>query len=370
MEDGDNIIIGGGLAGSAAAIVLARAGRHVILLEKTSAPHHKVCGEFLSVEAQESLAVLGVNIWSLGAEPIKKLRIVSGASQSTAPLPFKAAGLSRYMLDEALLNSAKKQGAEIRRGVNVTRLRQSNTGIVIEAGNQQIQAGNTILATGKHEVHGLRRNIGRMTAQKMQIKLPEHRNGLLDDTVQLALFEGGYIGACFVEKKIVTLCWTLDSKLLKAIGGSWPAMQEFFARQSPMLSGLMAEAMPQYEKPVATSGIPYGYLRHKVIAPEIYPVGDQLAVIPSFTGDGTAIALQTGMEAARAILETRNAESFQQDMIARLKPQFRWAGAANLFFTNRFARHAGMKIAQVLPGFMTAIASATRLRSISVSSST
>ena len=51
-------IIGGGLAGSSAACVLARAGRPVLLIERTAEPHHKVCGEFLSIEAQAYLADL------------------------------------------------------------------------------------------------------------------------------------------------------------------------------------------------------------------------------------------------------------------------------------------------------------------------
>ena len=47
----DNLVIGGGLAGSMVAIGLATAGRQVTLLEKKSAASHKVCGEFLSPEA-------------------------------------------------------------------------------------------------------------------------------------------------------------------------------------------------------------------------------------------------------------------------------------------------------------------------------
>jgi flavin-dependent dehydrogenase len=46
-------IIGGGPAGSAAAILLARQGYDVVLLEKDRFPRHKLCGEFLSLEAQD-----------------------------------------------------------------------------------------------------------------------------------------------------------------------------------------------------------------------------------------------------------------------------------------------------------------------------
>ena len=44
------LVIGGGLAGAAAAVHLAGAGRDVCLLERTTGPHDKVCGEFLSFD--------------------------------------------------------------------------------------------------------------------------------------------------------------------------------------------------------------------------------------------------------------------------------------------------------------------------------
>lgn len=53
------IAVGGGLAGSAFALELARNGAPVVVLESSHAPHHKVCGEFLSAEAQSLIAYSG-----------------------------------------------------------------------------------------------------------------------------------------------------------------------------------------------------------------------------------------------------------------------------------------------------------------------
>src|SRR5713101_397396 len=47
----DLIIIGGGPAGTSAAISAARGGASVLLLERGRFPHHKVCGEFVSAES-------------------------------------------------------------------------------------------------------------------------------------------------------------------------------------------------------------------------------------------------------------------------------------------------------------------------------
>ena len=55
----DALVLGGGLAGSGAAILLARAGRSVSLIERETGPHHNVCGEFLSIEARDHLEALG-----------------------------------------------------------------------------------------------------------------------------------------------------------------------------------------------------------------------------------------------------------------------------------------------------------------------
>src|SRR5207249_12205300 len=49
----DLIVIGGGPAGSAAAITAARGGARVLLLERGRLPRHQVCGEFVSAESLE-----------------------------------------------------------------------------------------------------------------------------------------------------------------------------------------------------------------------------------------------------------------------------------------------------------------------------
>ena len=102
----DNLVIGGGLAGSMVAIRLASAGRQVTLLEKESAAHHKVCGEFLSPEAVEYLNQVGINPLDLGAATIRFVRLSSKQRAVETALPFTALSLSRFILDEALLSSA------------------------------------------------------------------------------------------------------------------------------------------------------------------------------------------------------------------------------------------------------------------------
>ena len=64
----DLIVIGGGPAGTAAAIIAARSGARVLLLEKGRFPRQKVCGEFVSAE---SLLLLR-DLLSENAAPVLK----------------------------------------------------------------------------------------------------------------------------------------------------------------------------------------------------------------------------------------------------------------------------------------------------------
>ena len=73
------MIVGGGLAGASAACVLAHAGRPPLLIERDPEPRHKVCGEFLSIEAQAYLAHLGIDLDRLGASRISRLRLIQEA---------------------------------------------------------------------------------------------------------------------------------------------------------------------------------------------------------------------------------------------------------------------------------------------------
>ena len=96
MQDVPFIAVGGGLAGAAFALELARNRASVSVLEATRGPHHKVCGEFLSAEAQRLIAYLGLDLAALGATSIGRFRLAAGRHRAEAPLPFRAAGLSRW----------------------------------------------------------------------------------------------------------------------------------------------------------------------------------------------------------------------------------------------------------------------------------
>jgi flavin-dependent dehydrogenase len=362
MPETPFIAVGGGLAGAAFALELARHGAPALVLESTRAAHHKVCGEFLSAEAQALATYLGLDLKAMGATSIATFRLASGPSQAEAPLPFRGAGLSRYRLDQALLDAAEAAGAEIVRGATVGEVEALQGQVVVTAGKRRFTGKAAALATGKHSLRAFPRPPSDMVGFKIQLRVTQEALRRLAGVVQLAMFDGGYVGACIVEDDLVPLCWVMHRKLLQRIGADWPAQSAYFSQSSKIVAELLHDAVPEWEKPVAVAAIPYGYLRSQIIAPIIFPVGDQLAVIPSLTGDGMAIALYSGIAAAQAALAGEDAATFQERLVDRLRPQFRWAGIVNRLFDTSILHRPSVAFAGVLPGLVTWIAQSTRLR--------
>ena len=127
------MIVGGGPAGAAAAITLARDGHAATLIERSVHASDKVCGDFLSAEALEMIEGLGVDLSA--ASTITAVRLVNRNRIVTTRLPFAARGLSRRALDEALLRQAQAHGATVLRGHRVRAIRQDGGSLRLDCGS-------------------------------------------------------------------------------------------------------------------------------------------------------------------------------------------------------------------------------------------
>jgi hypothetical protein len=365
MFEYDAIAVGGGVAGPAFALKLARAGARVALIERTLQPTLKVCGDFLSGEAQELLAHLGLDLASLGAVPIGTLRLAAGKSRAEAPLPFVAVGLSRLRLDEALLEQAALAGVEVIRGETASGLEPLSGGVAVRVGDKTVTARSVALATGKHNLRGFPRAPASLAAYKIQLEPSEFTARDLQGIVQVVGYRGGYLGACLVEGGAVSICWLADERAMRELGSDWRGQLAFICRSVPVAGELLQGARYLTERPAAVGGVPFGYRRHTPIAPNIYPVGDQLSVIPSVTGDGTSLALSSGIAAAQAILAGQEAPVFQQRFLAGVRTQFLCAGVIDSLSRTVLTRAIGIRAVSMLPAIARVGASLTRVRNAS-----
>ena len=358
----ENLVIGGGLAGAMVAMRLSASGRRVMLIEKERIHHHKVCGEFLSREAVEYLRHAGIDLVSLGAVPIRSLRVSAKGKVVEAELPFTALSLSRSVLDEALLARAAEEGCTVLRGVAAERLDARDGSWDIQLGDGKLlQSQSVFLATGKHDLRGWNRGPGvqgDLVGFKMHWKLAAPQIEALREYMELFIFEGGYGGLSLVEGGIANFCLVVRRSNLHKIGGWHQLLQELLVTNQQLQSRLNgAEAL--WQRPLAISSIPYGYIAHQT--PGLWCLGDQAAVIPSFTGDGMSIALHSGALAAEMYLTGESADAYQRKLHAQLKRGVWVATALSRFMVTSVAREFAPLAMVVLPRAIGWIANATRV---------
>jgi flavin-dependent dehydrogenase len=355
------LVIGGGLAGCAAAIVLERAGCDVVLVEREAQAHHKVCGEFLSGEALGYLYALGLDVAALGAVPIETVSF--GGSESR--LPFAAMSLTRRRLDEALLELAMRAGVEVQRGLTVRALRDEGEFWKAQLDDEgERRAANVFTATGKHDLHGWARPASMqrdLVGFKMYFELAPAQAAELAGRVELILYRGGYAGLQPVEDGAANLCCLINRSWLRKLRGSWDLVLEHMQRDCPPLQRRLAGAAALLPKPLAISSIPYGFVRERT-QPRLWHVGDQAAVIPSFTGDGMSIALHSGMLAAQMYLSGETAEAYQRQLHRELTRQVGFATGISRGLVGRSTRGVLTMAARLWPGALGLVAERTRVR--------
>jgi flavin-dependent dehydrogenase len=358
------LIVGGGVAGCAASIALARKGRSVTLIEREPTPRHKVCGEFLSGEALEDLHALGIDVASLGAAPIDYVRLAAASRAAEAPLPFPAASLTRKALDTALIAEAIAAGVRVERGRSVQALSRTATNAwqaTLDDGTTY-EAATAFLASGKHDLRGHSRpkDPDQWVAFKMYFRLSPAQTADLANASELMLYPGGYGGIQPVEGSIANLCCVVQQRYLPAGSDRWESFLARMQQDCPHLAMRLAGAEPLLARPIAIAHIPYGYVR-RTTDDGLYCIGDQAAVIPSFTGDGISIALHTARCAAAAHLAAEPAPVFQAKLRSALLAQMRLAEIAADGLNNSFARAVLPFCLRVWPGVMRVTARLTRV---------
>lgn len=306
----DVAIIGGGPAGTAAALEARRRGLRAAIWERERFPRDKVCGEFLSAE---SLPLLEAEIPAALARGavIRRSEFISPLGHGSGfILPRPGRGLSRRLLDEALWRAAAAAGAETRQGEGVSRLRKLETVRGHEAG-WEFESGDgitrraraLIIACGRWwTLEGIpsparqekKDRVGRWLGVKAHFRGVASR-----DAVEMYYFPGGYCGLAPIEDGLYNACCLIDRRLVR--GASVSSLSDFASwlesvARHPAL-GARLRGAEQSSETLATAPFRPGRRRARQLTGALL-AGDAAGVIDPFTGDGIARALHSGRLAA------------------------------------------------------------------------
>jgi flavin-dependent dehydrogenase len=285
-------ILGGGPAGSAAALAALREGAPVRVIEKSRLPRHKVCGEFFSPEIEPELERLRVWDAFLAAGParVNRTALHFGKRTKSSKLPETAFGLSRYAFDQLLLDHVRSRGADI-----VT----------------EYDDPSQVVATGRKAKPGDRGN--RLFGFKA------HFEGPTDDAVELFFFDRCYVGVTSIEGGKTNVCGLAPESFLSSFGFEYDSIPLHCRALADRLEPLR-RVMPW----ISTGPLQYGQAFD--YGGSVYPAGDALSFVDPFTGSGLLAAVRSGSMAGRAAAHHQPVDQYLRECRASLRQPFQVAG--------------------------------------------
>ena len=301
----DVIIAGGGLAGLALAIQLARSGYSVALLEKETYPYHKVCGEYVSLESWNFLEDLGLPLsdWNL---PIIQQLLVSAPNGRSIlhGLPLGGFGISRYKLDSAMADIARAAGVDLRESVKVTDMRFERSAFTVRTNDGTLTSKIACAAYGKRSNLDIKWH--RPFTQKKSNRLNNYigvkyhiRADFPADLIGLHNFRDGYCGVSRIEDEKCCLCYITAARNLRESANSIPDMEKGVLRRNPHLEKIFSTANFLFPQPVTISQI--SYERRSRVEEHVLFIGDAAGMIPPLAGNGMSMALHGSKIAYQSI---------------------------------------------------------------------
>lgn len=314
----DVAIVGGGLAGLALAIQLAKENFRVIVLEKEVYPFHRVCGEYISFECWNFLESLGYPLSDMDLPVIKQLLVSSpGGKTLLQTLPLGGFGVSRYKIDAELAQIARSNGALVHENERVNDVVFDDNCFTVHTTAAVIKARCAVAAFGK------RSNLDVKWKRPFAVQRPGKLNNFIGvkyhikidapaDQIVLHNFADGYCGMSQVENNTFCLCYLTTARNLKKSGNSIESMEQNILFRNPLLKEVFSKAEFIRAAPVTIAQI--AFTQKEQVEDHILMLGDAAGMIAPLCGNGMSMALHSSKLAAADITAFLQHKTSRQQM--------------------------------------------------------
>jgi len=383
----DAVIVGAGLAGSTAAIQLARAGWSVALIERQRFPRRKVCGECVAASNLPLLQALGIgDAFNARAGPeLRQVTLLHGDSAATADLPAAdhdrfawGRALGREALDGLLLEQARAAGASVFQPWAVQAILGTAGAWHCELRALESTALLRLRAAVVIDAHGSwedlptdrpRRRLARSAADLFAFKANFTGSSLPEGAISVLALNGGYGGMVVADGGTTTVACCIRRDRLSELRGAalglraGDVVEAWLQRECAGVRRALHGALR--DGPWLTSG-PLDPGVHIDANDGIFRIGNTAGEAHPILGEGMSMALQSAALLCSLLLGQAHAAaapdgSVQADLQRRYAAAWRKQFAPRLRLAAAFA-HVAMRprsaaalmtLVRIWPGLLT-----------------